>query len=300
MRRPDHHNEVELNFLESGSVTYLLGGTKTVVEAGKLSVFWAAIPHQIIDYGNETAYYVATIPLQCFLQWRLPENFVQPLMQGRLVSEPSAERASSDTQLFEHWESDLLKKASELERPVLLEMQARLIRLALNIPAPSKPRKKRDRLATITDTGLNKVEQMACFIAQNCTGETHRGTDRRVREIAPELRDESVSKNIRHDVDQLPHAAPGLPCATSVRDDRADGDGDRVRVRLSLQSAGLTMRFAAPAGVRRAVSEVARARGRSGRTRAVSGGKSFGGAGEDGAAVLVSGQFSQIGGSDVR
>ena len=169
MRRPDHHNEVELNFLESGSVTYLLGGTKTVVEAGKLSVFWAAIPHQIIDYGNETAYYVATIPLQCFLQWRLPENFVQPLMQGRLVSEPSAERASSDTQLFEHWESDPLKKASELERPVLLEMQARLIRLALNIPAPSKPRKKRDRLATITDTGLNKVEQMACFIAQNYT-----------------------------------------------------------------------------------------------------------------------------------
>jgi AraC-like DNA-binding protein len=169
MRRPDHHNEVELNFLEAGSVTYLLGGTKTVVEAGKLSVFWAAIPHQIIDYGNETAYYVATIPLQCFLQWRLPENFVQPLMQGRLVSEPSAERANSDTQLFEHWEGDLLKKASELERPVLLEMQARLIRLALNIPVPPKPRKKRDRLATITDTGLNKVEQMACFIAQNYT-----------------------------------------------------------------------------------------------------------------------------------
>lgn len=169
MRRPDHHNEVELNFLESGSVTYLLGGTKTVIEAGKLSAFWAAIPHQIIDYGNETAYYVATIPLQCFLQWRLPENFVQPLMQGRLVSEPSAERAISDTQLFAHWEGDLLKKASALERPVLLEMQARLIRLALNIPARPKPHRKRDRIATITDTGLNKVEQMACYIAQNYT-----------------------------------------------------------------------------------------------------------------------------------
>lgn len=169
MRRPDHHNEVELNFLESGSVTYLLGGTKTVVEAGKLSVFWAAIPHQIIDYGDDTAYYVVTIPLQCFLQWRLPEAFVQPLMQGRLVSEPSAERAHSDAQLFEHWEGDLREKRMELERPVLLEMQARLIRLALNIPVPAKTRSKRDRIATITDTGLNKVEQMACFIAQNYT-----------------------------------------------------------------------------------------------------------------------------------
>ena len=169
MRRPDHHNEVELNFLESGTVTYLLGGTKTVIEAGKLSVFWAAIPHQIIDCGTETAYYVATIPLQCFLQWRLPEKFVQPLMQGRLVSEPTAGRATSDAQVFERWEVDLLKKSPDLERPVLLEMQARLIRLALTIPAQAKARTKRNHLTTITDTGLNKVEQMACFIAQNYT-----------------------------------------------------------------------------------------------------------------------------------
>ncbi len=169
MRRPDHHNEVELNFLESGSVTYLLGGKKTVVEAGRLGVFWAAIPHQIIDFGDRTAYYVATIPLQCFLQWRLPEKFVQPLMQGRLVSEPTAERADSDAQLFAHWEEDLLAKSPEVERPVLLEMQARLIRLALKIPASPKARAKRDRLSTLTDSGLNKVEQMACFIAQNYT-----------------------------------------------------------------------------------------------------------------------------------
>ncbi|PAW66428.1 MAG: AraC family transcriptional regulator [Opitutia bacterium Tous-C1TDCM] len=169
MRRPDHHNEVELNFLESGSVTYLLGGKKTVVEAGKLGVFWAAIPHQIIDFGDDTAYFVATIPLQCFLQWRLPEKFVQPLMQGRLVSEPTAERAASDAQLFAHWEEDLLRKAPDLERPVLLEVQARLIRLALKIPAAPRPRAKRDRLSTLTDSGLNKVEQMACYIAQNYT-----------------------------------------------------------------------------------------------------------------------------------
>ena len=82
MQRPDHHNEIELNFLETGSVTYLFGGRKTIVDAGRLTVFWAAIPHQVIDYGNETAYYVATIPLPWFLQWRLPDHFVQPLLQG--------------------------------------------------------------------------------------------------------------------------------------------------------------------------------------------------------------------------
>jgi len=169
MRRPDHHNEVELNFLESGSVTYLLGGAKTTVQAGKLSVFWAAIPHQIIDFGAGTAYFVATIPLQYFLQWRLPEHFVQPLMQGRLVSEPSAARAESDAHLFTHWEGDLVRRIPDLEKSVLLEMQARLLRLALNLPLPRSTRAPRHRIAKITDAGLNKVEQMACFIARNYT-----------------------------------------------------------------------------------------------------------------------------------
>lgn len=169
MLRPDHHNEIELNFLESGTVTYLLGGRKTVIEAGRLSVFWAAIPHQIIDFGRATSYFVVTIPLQWFLQWRLPEHFVQPLLQGLLVSEPTSERAVSDSQQFAHWEEDLQREGTELQKAVLLEMQARLVRLALNLPVRPKPVVKRGRLATVTDTGLNKVEQMACFIAQNYT-----------------------------------------------------------------------------------------------------------------------------------
>jgi AraC family transcriptional regulator, melibiose operon regulatory protein len=169
MQRPDHHNEIELNFLETGSVTYLFGGRKIVVDAGRLSVFWAAIPHQIIDYGDETAYFVATIPLPWFLQWRLPDHLVQPLLQGQLIHEPTTDRAGSDAHLFDDWENDLLEKNSRLRAAVLLEMQARLMRLAMNAPAESVAAKRRDRVTSVTDVGLNKVERMACFIAQNYT-----------------------------------------------------------------------------------------------------------------------------------
>jgi AraC-like DNA-binding protein/mannose-6-phosphate isomerase-like protein (cupin superfamily) len=167
MRRPDHHNEIELNFLESGTVTYLLGGKKVFVEAGRLSVFWAAIPHQIINFGKEPTYFVATIPLPWFLQWRLPEHFVQPLLQGELISETVTDRASFDAQLFSGWEDDLLSKNTELERSVLLEMQARLVRLAANAPKRPGSASKYKRTKTLTATGLNKVERMACYIAQN-------------------------------------------------------------------------------------------------------------------------------------
>jgi AraC-like DNA-binding protein len=168
MRRPDHHNEVELNFLGTGWLTYLLGGRKVRFEAGRLHAFWAAIPHQIIDFGDETEYFVATIPLPWFLQCRLPENLVRPLLQGQALSEPNAHRAVADTELFTHWESDLKRDHTELRKAVLLEMEARLLRLALNVP-PLPVHGARKRHAPLSDAGLNKVEQMACLIAQRYT-----------------------------------------------------------------------------------------------------------------------------------
>lgn len=168
MRRPDHHNEIELNFLHSGWVTYLLGGQKVRIEAGRLSAFWAAIPHQIIDYGDETDYFVATIPFAWFLQCKLPDRFVQPLLQGCVAAEDRSERKQSDFELFAQWERDLKSPSEDVKRLVLLEMEARLLRLALGMPSLEvSASRSRRRRTIIHDGGLNKVEQMACFIAQH-------------------------------------------------------------------------------------------------------------------------------------
>ncbi|WP_442890905.1 helix-turn-helix domain-containing protein [Congregicoccus parvus] len=167
MRRPDHHNEIELNLLHSGWVTYLLGGRKVRIRAGQMSAFWAAIPHQIIDFGDEPDYFVATIPFAWFLQCKLPERFVQPLLHGEVMAEPDETRARFDYDLFGQWERDLRDTREEIKRVVLLEMEARLVRLALALPnkEPSSARSRR-RNPVLNDGGLNKVEQMACLIAQ--------------------------------------------------------------------------------------------------------------------------------------
>lgn len=171
MRRPDRHNEVEINFLESGWLTYLLGGRKVRVEANRITAFWAAIPHQIIDFARETEYFVATLPLPWFLQCRLPDHLVQPLLQGQMVSDPTKEHASSDSQLFSRWERDLTREQPELKKAVLLEMEARLLRFALAVPTVSRGAlaSTRKRPVGLSEGGLNKVEQMACLIAQRYT-----------------------------------------------------------------------------------------------------------------------------------
>jgi len=168
MPRPDRHNEIEINFLRSGALTYLLGGRKVRIPAQHLGVFWAAMPHQIIDFEDTTEYFVATLPLAWFIQCRLPEPLVQALLQGEVILEALPERADGDLQMFAHWETDLRERAQSLKKAVLLELEARLLRLAHSSVAQQPGRRPRQRAAAST-AELTKVEKMACFIAQRYT-----------------------------------------------------------------------------------------------------------------------------------
>jgi AraC family transcriptional regulator, melibiose operon regulatory protein len=166
MRRPDRHNEIELNLLESGSITYLSGGRKVKIDAHRLAVFWAAIPHQIIDIVGRHTYFVATLPLAWFLQCGFDDRLVQPILHGQFLSDPSTERGTSDTELFRRWFSDLKKAGAPGRRAMMLELEARLVRLASSLPSRnSNPRPA--RTGAIEAQRLTKAEQMACFIAQH-------------------------------------------------------------------------------------------------------------------------------------
>ena len=172
MSRPDHHNEIEINFLTKGWVTYLLGGRKVRMEQGYLNVFWAAIPHQVLEFGKGTRYFVVTIPLAWFLQCRLPERFVQPLLRGQVLAEALDPRMGRDEGLFAQWESDLQQPDDEVRHIVMLEMEARLRRMIGTLPttaAVQASAKARTRAGGLQGGELNKVEQMACLIAQRYT-----------------------------------------------------------------------------------------------------------------------------------
>ena len=173
MRRPDRHNEIEINLLESGSLTYVLGGRKVTIPAGRLVAFWAAIPHQIVDAKGSADYYVATIPLAWFLQCKFPEQIVQPVLHGQMLFDPGSD--PSDPQRFGLWLKDLGSDPKNRQRPVFLEMEARLLRLALSLQG-GKGRGRRQPKISLRTSGsgleegrLSKVEQMAGYIALHYT-----------------------------------------------------------------------------------------------------------------------------------
>jgi AraC-like DNA-binding protein len=170
MKRADRHNEIELNLLKHGALTYLLGGNTVTIPAGRLAVFWAAIPHQIISSKDKTEYFVATIPLAWFLQCQFPAHFVDAILHARVVLDPDPQTRGGDLEMFERWVHDLGEPHPSWRRAALLEIEARLLRFALSVPVEAEVDRKRQAGPVLIETGgLNRVEQMALFIAQHYT-----------------------------------------------------------------------------------------------------------------------------------
>jgi AraC-like DNA-binding protein len=169
MPRFDRHNEIELNLLESGSLMYLMGGRRLVVTAGRLTVFWAGVPHQILDFEEVVDYFVLTIPLAWFLQWPFPDDFAQRILHGETVVEPDEGRLATDTARFEQWSEDAQLGSDDRRHISLLEIEARLRRLALSTAVDRNDRSRRKASSKLDRRNVSRAEQMARFIAQHYT-----------------------------------------------------------------------------------------------------------------------------------
>ena len=179
---PDHPNrcnEIELHLIKSGSLTYLFGGESVTFEPGRLALFWAASPHQIVRSASQVEYFVIKIPLTWFLQCRFPANFVRSVLHGEVVVDPAPD-VHVDVKQFYRWVNNIESGQSASHRITQLELEARLLRLALAMPDEGDSRK--DAGASTLGTGqVRHVGQMVSYIAQNYT-----------RQITVELVSQSV------------------------------------------------------------------------------------------------------------
>lgn len=159
------HNEVELNLVEAGAMTYLFGGFVVTIPPNCLAVFWGVTPHRLVAVAEETRFHVMTLPLVWFLQWRLPSVLANPVLQGELVVGGEADPPERDGPLIHRWHQNVRSEEAERHKIVLLEMEARLRRMALTRrfadergAAPAPP-------TTLPEMG--KVEQITRFVAEH-------------------------------------------------------------------------------------------------------------------------------------
>lgn len=158
------HNEIELHMVERGTLTYLFSRRHLTLPAGTLHVFWGALPHKLVAVSPGAHTHWLTVPLPWFLQWGLPDSFQDALMAGEIVAEPDAGRFQRDLECFKQWHADLPRSRPEELRTVLLEVEARLRRLA-RARLAGKGRARGRSLGL--SAGAERVEQLAQFIGEH-------------------------------------------------------------------------------------------------------------------------------------
>lgn len=160
MRKPDRHNEIEINYSSESTVTYLFQDKKITIPAKKLAIFWGLIPHQIINFEGASPYYVCTIPFSHFMQWKLPEPFVHRILKGEVLFETSEDYSVFDEFLLSNWFEDLNKR--NLSEVSLSEMHSRLFRMAGNNLS-----KNENVQSPIQLNEISNVERISIYIGQN-------------------------------------------------------------------------------------------------------------------------------------
>lgn len=155
MKEPHRHNELELNLVLQGSMTYLFGGRSLTVRAGQLMLFWGTLPHHLIACEEPTVCGWLTLPLTTFLRYDLPERITQCVLQGAPILESVT---AIDKALYERWLDDYESEEEERLEILELELGVWLRRLSLTLSEQTKAAKKRHD---------SKAAELAEFISEH-------------------------------------------------------------------------------------------------------------------------------------
>ncbi|MDK3156400.1 helix-turn-helix domain-containing protein [Kamptonema cortianum] len=154
------HQDIELNFFCEDRATYLVNGRKISIPPERLTVFWAAIPHRLIQATPGGRFFWITIPLGWFLQWRLPTFLNDEILSGAFVVDEHEE--FGDQESLKRWVADIASGKTHLSEAAILEIQARILRFQFRPPnkskSPTLPKKAAD---------ATKAELMATHIARH-------------------------------------------------------------------------------------------------------------------------------------
>lgn len=158
MKEVSPHGELEVNFVFDGGLRYFMGGRFVEVPAGSFSVFWAAMPHQLVECEPETEFMYVRVPLVTLLRWNLSNTFLRKLLGGELVVDPQS--SGWDAELTRRWVADARSGDVNALHICELEVEARLRRLASKRQYKAAPRATEHK-------AQKQVEAISTFLAES-------------------------------------------------------------------------------------------------------------------------------------
>lgn len=127
------HDEIQFGFYANGPVDYQVGGEVYSIQPSECVLFWAAIPHLLINSPPQNVQYWLTIPLDIFISWGLPEDFTHKILNGRMLKADHTTLRELDRLRFQIWKNDFAKGDEEFIDVVSLAVESRIRRFRLEL-----------------------------------------------------------------------------------------------------------------------------------------------------------------------
>lgn len=166
MAQSHWHGHIEINYLFNCSADYLINGKKISVPEGRMLLFWASFPHRMFATSGHGELVNVYVPLQAFLTWKLPNDFVNNLLHGEVIVSNSLYQC--DEQITRIWEKDIARNDYTLTVQVINEIRSRIHRMAIEDYSTfdlANRHLKEDRKPVIS--GLSHIQTMLRYIADN-------------------------------------------------------------------------------------------------------------------------------------
>jgi AraC-like DNA-binding protein len=91
---------------------------------------WGAMPHKPLEVNPACVVYGIRVPMHWVLQWKLPDVLIRRLLNFEAITDRKRESPWSDLALLKNWVHLMQSGRKEDREIVLLEVHARLLRLA--------------------------------------------------------------------------------------------------------------------------------------------------------------------------
>jgi AraC family transcriptional regulator, melibiose operon regulatory protein len=85
MAKPHTHNQIEINYLNAGAVTYLYNGRLVEVVENDFVFFWGAIPHQALAAKPQSHFVCIYVPLEMFMFSAFSPELKSTILGGGFV-----------------------------------------------------------------------------------------------------------------------------------------------------------------------------------------------------------------------
>ena len=124
------HDDIEFNFAPTG-LRYRIDGTVVEMPPRRMTAFWAARPHQLIDDAPEEWVHWLTVPLGMLMSWSVPDGFVTSLLRGEVLQLEDDDASPGALDRLTQWTQDLAAGTPWADGTVRLELEAYLRRVSV-------------------------------------------------------------------------------------------------------------------------------------------------------------------------